>query len=188
MHAMLLQSCLALCDPTDCSLPGSSVWDFPGKCSGFPSPPPVVFPTQGSNLHLLCLLPWQVGSLPLVPPGKPIGDIRKYLYYLRRQNFLKYKRHKSERGKNDNFYYTISKDNQQTGRRYFQDMKPSRKKINISEENLGKQMNSHITEVHTHIAYMLMKKMLNITNSQENENILFPIHQFGWFNLTVLSS
>lgn len=50
-------------------------------------------------------------------------------------------------------------------------MKPSRKKINISEENLGKQMNSHITEVHTHIAYKLMKKMLSITNSQENENI-----------------
>ena len=30
-----------------------------------------IFPTQGSNLYLLCLLHWQVGSLPLVPPGKP---------------------------------------------------------------------------------------------------------------------
>ena len=29
------------------------------------------FSTQGSNLHLLCLLHWQVGSLPLAPPGKP---------------------------------------------------------------------------------------------------------------------
>ena len=28
-----------------------------------------IFPTQGSNRHLLCLLHWQVGSLPLVPPG-----------------------------------------------------------------------------------------------------------------------
>ena len=28
------------------------------------------FLTQGSNLHLLRLLHWQVGSLPLVPPGK----------------------------------------------------------------------------------------------------------------------
>ena len=27
--------------------------------------------TQGSNLYLLCLLPWQVDSLSLVPPGKP---------------------------------------------------------------------------------------------------------------------
>ena len=30
-----------------------------------------IFPTQGSNLCLLYLLHWQVGSLPLVPPGKP---------------------------------------------------------------------------------------------------------------------
>ena len=31
----------------------------------------VVFPTQGSNSHLLRLLRWQAGSLSLVPPGKP---------------------------------------------------------------------------------------------------------------------
>ena len=30
-----------------------------------------IFLTQGSNPHLLCLLHWQSGSLPLVPPGKP---------------------------------------------------------------------------------------------------------------------
>ena len=30
-----------------------------------------IFPTQGSNLGLLCLLRWQAGSLPLAPPGKP---------------------------------------------------------------------------------------------------------------------
>ena len=30
-----------------------------------------VFLTQGSNLHLLCLLNWQADSLPLVPHGKP---------------------------------------------------------------------------------------------------------------------
>ena len=29
------------------------------------------FPTQGSNLCFLCLLLWQVGSLPLAQPGKP---------------------------------------------------------------------------------------------------------------------
>ena len=29
-----------------------------------------IFLTQGSNLHLLHLLNWYVGSLPLVPPGK----------------------------------------------------------------------------------------------------------------------
>ena len=30
-----------------------------------------IFPTQGSNQHLLCLLQWQACSLPLAPPGKP---------------------------------------------------------------------------------------------------------------------
>ena len=30
-----------------------------------------IFPTQGSKPRLLCLLQWQMGSLPPVPPGKP---------------------------------------------------------------------------------------------------------------------
>ena len=30
-----------------------------------------IFPTQGSNPHLLHLLHWQLGSLPPAPPGKP---------------------------------------------------------------------------------------------------------------------
>ena len=30
-----------------------------------------IFPTQGLNLRLLCLLHWHVGSLLLAPPGKP---------------------------------------------------------------------------------------------------------------------
>ena len=30
-----------------------------------------IFPTQRSNLHLLCLLHWQASSLPLAPLGKP---------------------------------------------------------------------------------------------------------------------
>ena len=30
-----------------------------------------IFPIQGLNLCLLCLLHWQTGSLPLAPPGKP---------------------------------------------------------------------------------------------------------------------
>ena len=32
-----------------------------------------IFPTQGLNPHLLHLLHWQAGSLPLAPPGNPIG-------------------------------------------------------------------------------------------------------------------
>ena len=33
--------------------------------SGLPYPSPRIFPTQGLNLHLLHLLHWQAGSLPL---------------------------------------------------------------------------------------------------------------------------
>ena len=34
-----------------------------------------IFPTQGWNLQLLCLLHLQVGSLLLAPPGKPIHTL-----------------------------------------------------------------------------------------------------------------
>ena len=34
-----------------------------------------IFPTQGSNWHQLCLLHWQVGSLPVVPPGLGRGTL-----------------------------------------------------------------------------------------------------------------
>ena len=33
-----------------------------------------IFPTQGSNSHLLCLLHWRVSSLSLAPPGKYLLD------------------------------------------------------------------------------------------------------------------
>ena len=79
MCATSLQSCLTLCN---CSPPGSSVhgillarileWVAMPLLQG-------TFLTQGLNPHLLCPLPWQVGSLPLVPPRKThyshsIGD------------------------------------------------------------------------------------------------------------------
>ena len=47
------KSCLTLCDPKGCHF----------LLQG-------IFPTQGSNPHLLCLLHWQVDSLWLAPPGK----------------------------------------------------------------------------------------------------------------------
>ena len=69
-----LQSCLTLCNPMDCTLPYSSVhgilqarileWVAMLSSRG-------IFLTQGSNSSLLRLLHWQVGSLPLGPPGKP---------------------------------------------------------------------------------------------------------------------
>ena len=44
-------------------------WDFPGKNTGVGCHLLLqrTFPTQGSNPCLLCLLHWQVDSLPLVP-------------------------------------------------------------------------------------------------------------------------
>ena len=70
---MRAQSCLW--DPVDCSLqaPRSS---FPGKNTGVSCLLPGIFLTQGSNPHLLCLLHWQVDSL---PPNhlviNPLSDI-----------------------------------------------------------------------------------------------------------------
>ena len=48
--------------------------DFPGKNTGVDCHALLqgIFPTQGSNLHLLCLLHWQAGSFPLAPPGKSL--------------------------------------------------------------------------------------------------------------------
>ena len=57
--AQSLQSCLTPCDTIDCSLPGSSVHgDSPGKNTGVGCRALLsgIFPTQGSNLHLLWLL------------------------------------------------------------------------------------------------------------------------------------
>ena len=75
IHAKLSHSCPTLCDPTDCSPPGSSVHgDFPGKNTavGCHALLQGVFLTQGSNPYLLHLQRWQAASLPLAPHGKPI--------------------------------------------------------------------------------------------------------------------
>ena len=47
--------------------------DSPGKSTGVGCHALLqgTFPTQRSNLCLLSLLRWQVGSLPLMPPGEP---------------------------------------------------------------------------------------------------------------------
>ena len=39
--------------------------------SGLPCPPPGDLPHPGTEFVSLCLLQWQVDSLPLAPPGKP---------------------------------------------------------------------------------------------------------------------
>ena len=63
---------LTLCDPMDCSPPGSSVRGiFPGKHTGVSCHFLLqgIFPTKGSNPHLLRLLHWQRDSLLLSHQG-----------------------------------------------------------------------------------------------------------------------
>ena len=67
MYAKLLQLCPTVCDPMDGSPPGSFVHgNSPSKNTGAGCHALLqgIFSTQGSNPHLLCLLHWQVGSLP----------------------------------------------------------------------------------------------------------------------------
>ena len=72
--AKLLQSCRTLCDPMNCTHPRLLCpWDSPGMHTGMGCHALLqgIFPTQGQNPSLLCLLHLQVDSLPLVPPRKP---------------------------------------------------------------------------------------------------------------------
>ena len=66
------QLCLTFCDYMDFSHQASLSMGFSSKNIGTHTAIlQGIFPTQGSNLHLLHLLYWQVASLPLAPPGKP---------------------------------------------------------------------------------------------------------------------
>ena len=80
MHACILSrfSHVQLSDLIDHSPPGSSVHGMlQARILGVGCHALLqgIFPTQGSNLRLLRLLHRQVGSLPLVPPGKPEGRL-----------------------------------------------------------------------------------------------------------------
>ena len=82
MLCLVAQSCPTLCDPVDCSLPGSSVrWDSPGKNTGVGCHallegvaqglvPKQLFPhLAGSENHPRCFLNIQISGL-LPPPCK----------------------------------------------------------------------------------------------------------------------
>ena len=98
-----VQSCLTLYDPMDCS-PSASLflefsrqkywrpllarllfpWNFPGKSTevGCHVLMQRIFPTQGSNLHLLHLLHWQEYSFPLAQDvGSPPNFISSWLIF-----------------------------------------------------------------------------------------------------------
>ena len=54
-----------------CQTPLSMGFSRQEYWSGLPCPPPRDLLNPGLNPHLLRLLHWQAGSLPLAPPGKP---------------------------------------------------------------------------------------------------------------------
>ena len=71
MHTKSLQSCLTLCDPMDCSLPGSSLGTFFSRqkyWSGLPCPPPGDLPDPGFKLMSPALVS---GFFTTEPAGKP---------------------------------------------------------------------------------------------------------------------
>ena len=76
--AKSLHLCLTFCDPRDCQLPatfghGILQANIGIGCHAFLQG---IFPTQGSNPRLFCILYWQAGSLPLAAPGKPKTFLR----------------------------------------------------------------------------------------------------------------
>ena len=76
MICMHTQSCLTLCNPMDCSLPGSSFpWNFSDKNTavGCLFLLQEIFQTQRSNPSLLHLLPWQAESVPLCHWGSLVA-------------------------------------------------------------------------------------------------------------------
>ena len=91
MYSKLLHLSLTLCCPVNCSLPCSSVQGIlqvrklerVAKSSSRG-----IFLTQGSNLHLVCVLFRQEDSLPLVLSGKPIKDAYICIYYIFHETVL----------------------------------------------------------------------------------------------------
>ena len=79
------QPCPALCDFVDCSPP--SPWDSPGKNMGvgYHALLQGIFLTQGSNPHSLCLLHWQVCSLPLEQPRYSVLGFKMWDHLYSRQ-------------------------------------------------------------------------------------------------------
>ena len=74
-------------------------WSLPGKNTGVDCHALLqgIFLTQGLNPGLLCLLQWQVGSLPPAPRGKPVPrilngkksngtNVQKALFHLKRSH------------------------------------------------------------------------------------------------------
>ena len=83
--AQLLRHVQLSFNPLDCSPPGTSVHGIlqQGYWNGLIFSPPGDLPNPGANRCLLCLLHWQVNSLPLHHLRSPIPSkvfFREYVY------------------------------------------------------------------------------------------------------------
>ena len=65
-----------------CQAPLSMGFSRQEYWSGLPFPSPGDLPNPGLNPHLSRLLHWQVGSLPLVPSGKPRTYVHLWLIHV----------------------------------------------------------------------------------------------------------
>ena len=76
---LVTQLCRTLCDPMDCSLPGSSIHGIlQARILEW-----VAMPSSGNfprdRIRVSCLLHWQEGSLPLALPGKPCRSVKNLM-------------------------------------------------------------------------------------------------------------
>ena len=91
MLCLVVQPRLTLCDPVDYSPPGSSVHGKPPSKNtgvGHHALLQGIFTNQGLNLCLLCFLHWQLGSLPLTPPGKSIQPSNPHTTHCREEGYF----------------------------------------------------------------------------------------------------
>ena len=84
LKVLVVQSCPTLCNPMDLAHQAPLSMGFSRQHTGVGCHflPEAIFPTQGLNPHLLHLLRWQTGSLPLAAPGKPTLTCTGRLAYL----------------------------------------------------------------------------------------------------------
>ena len=81
-------------------------WDFPIKNIGVGCHALLqgLFLTQGSNQSPFCLLHWQTGSIPLVPPGKPSDTLHFTQCYMSIK-YISVKKHKKNPQNHPSFLF-----------------------------------------------------------------------------------